>query len=139
MREKTKRISFSQRLSNIRIKIPETIKDILPVPTNEPIDLGALNPLIADPTINLIECESPNNYVTIRRLRNETRTINMKLTENEIEEIIKKFARLSKIPFENGPFKAAVGKLVISAVVSDAGSSFVITKIITPTNIPIRQ
>jgi len=122
---------FYQKIRQIRNQMPETIKNILPIPTNEQLDLVKLNPLIADPTINLIECEAPNTYITIRRLKNETRTTNIKLTEKEIEEIIRKFSRASKIPFENGPFRAAFGRLIISAIISDiSGSSFLITKML---------
>lgn len=129
IREKTKKPFFYQKIRQIRNQMPETIKNILPIPTNEQLDLAKLNPLIADPTINLIECEASNTYITIRRLKNENRTTNIKLTEKEIEETIRKFARASKIPFENGAFRAAFGRLIISAIISDtAGSSFVITK-----------
>ena len=120
---------FYQKIKQIRDQMPETIKNILPIPTSEQLDLGKLNPLITDPTINLIECEAPNTYITIRRLKNETRTINIKLTEKEIEEIIRKFSGASKIPFEKGAFRAAFGRWIISAVISDVtSSSFVITK-----------
>jgi len=127
---KNKIKQIPQRFNFSQNKIPETIKDILPTPINTKVDLGKLNPFITDPTVILIECSGPDTYVSVKRIRGETRITNTKLTEKEIKEIIKTFSKTAKIPVEEGIFKAAVGKLIVSAVVSDIiGSNFLITKI----------
>jgi len=54
----------------------------------------------------------------------------IRLGSEEVEQIVGNFAAISKIPVHEGLFKAAVGRLVISAVVSEiAGIKFVIRKI----------
>ena len=116
---------ISRGLRFIQNRIPETIKNILPVPVNLKSDLGKLNPLIEDPTIILIECSGPDTNISLKRTNGEMRTANIKLTKREINDIIKRFSQAARIPVEKGIFKAAVGKLIISAI----DSSFLITKI----------
>lgn len=118
-----------KRFKIIPNKIPDTIRDILPTPANDQLDLGKLNPLITDPTVTLIECSGPDTHISVKRVRGETRITNIQLTKEEIDRIIKKFSRAAKVPADEGIFKAAVGKLIISAVVSDIiSSNFLITK-----------
>ena len=127
---KNKVKQIPQRFKFIQNRIPQTIKDILPKPTSEQLNLEKLNPFITDPTVTLIECSGPNTHVSVKRIRGETRTTNVKLTEQEINKIIKTFSRAAKIPTDQGIFKAAAGKLIISAIISDiVGSNFLITKI----------
>lgn len=134
LREITEQPTIKEKFRTMRkikpYKIPETIKDILPIPSGESIDLGKLNPFISDPTIRLIECNGIGKTIVVKRIRGETRTTNVKLDEEEIIGVIKAFSEKAKIPFEKGTFKAAVGKLIISAIISDIISSkFIITKI----------
>jgi hypothetical protein len=127
IRNKTRTIP--QRLRLIKDKIPETIRNILPAPTNAELDLGKLNPFITDPTVIMIECAGPNTYVSVKRIRGETRMTNVKLTKEEIDKIVKIFSKATKVPTEEGIFKAAFGKLIISATVSEIiDSNFLITK-----------
>jgi len=133
---KLKSISIREKIRQRipkRLKIPEqippTIQSIKPIPTREQIDLGKINLLIKDPTVNTIECIGPEKNLLVKRRGGEKRITAIKLTEEEIREIIKKFSRAAKIPIEKGSFKAAVGKLIISAIISDTpGSKFLITK-----------
>ena len=118
----------------------DVTKEILPSAENLPVnfDLGKINFLIRDPRVTLIECPGPGKLVTAKTL-GQTSITKLSLTEEEILSIIKKFSEKARIPILPGLFKAAVGNLVITAVVSDlAGSRFVITKI-TPSFILEQQ
>ena len=54
----------------------------------------------------------------------------IKLSKEEIDQIVRAFSESAKIPSTEGLFKAAFGNLVISAVVSDiVGTRFIIRKI----------
>ena len=91
-----------------------------------------INFLIDDEKINAVECVGPGKPVLARTFEG-VKTTNVSLNEKEIGEIINRFSEQSKIPVEEGTFKAVVGNLMITAVVSDlVGSRFIITK----TNIP---
>lgn len=110
--------------------VPSTIRNILPSVEEQQLDLGKLNPLIKDPTVISVECDGPDKNIIIRRIRGEKRITNIVLNEQEIKEIISIFSGAAKIPSHEGIFKAAVGKLIISAVISDViGGRFLITKL----------
>ncbi len=110
--------------------LPPTVKDISPVPSEKMIEVGKLAPLIRDPLVKVIEIEGPNQQVKVKGMMGNKKTP-ITLNEDEIKSTIKKFSDEAKIPFEEGFFKAAVGKLTISAIISRSkiGSRFVITKI----------
>jgi len=108
--------------------IPPTIQHIKPIPTTEQIDLGKINPLIKDLTVINIECKGPGKNLIVKRTKGEKRLTAIKLTEQEIKQTIQKFSQAAKVPIEQGTFKAAVGKLIISAIISDIDSKFLITK-----------
>lgn len=128
IRHKVKQIP--KRFKFIQKRIPDTIRNIFPTPTNTPLDLEKLNPLVTDPTVISIECSGPDTHLSVKRIKGETRITNIKLTKQEIDKIIKTFSRATKVPTDEGIFKAVVGKLIISAIVSDIiGSNFLITKI----------
>ncbi len=110
-------------------KLPERLKDIKPVPRPEiKIDLGKLNPLIDDPVVQTIECNGPNEKIIIRDPSQKVTDI--VLSKEEIDDIIQKFSDAGKIPITEGVFRVAVGKLVLSAIVSNVvGSKFIIKKL----------
>jgi ATPase subunit of ABC transporter with duplicated ATPase domains len=110
--------------------IPITIKNIIPSPTEQEIDLGKLNSLIRDPTVISIECNGTGKNIIVRRIKGEKRITGIILDKNEIDRLIGLFSEEAKIPSHEGIFKAAVGKLVISAIISDiADSKFLISKL----------
>ncbi len=109
--------------------IPHTIKDIQPVPRGKTLYLGKLEPLTRDPLVKTFESNGPNQPVVVTGMMGRKDT-SIKLNQNEIQGLIKRFADEAKVPFEEGFFKAAVGNLAISAIISEAtGSKFVITKL----------
>ena len=111
------------------IKLPPTVEHLKPEATGETITLGRLNSCMQDPNIRIIECNGPGEEIYVGGVMGRKPT-EIKLSEEEIEEILGKFSSASKIPVNEGLFKAAIGNAVMSAVVSDiVGIKFVIRKI----------
>ena len=110
------------------LKLPPRFQYLKPTPTEMQMDLGKLNPLIKDPAVKSIECNGPDEKISV--ITTTTKITSVVLSKEEINEIIQKFSGLSKIPVDEGVFRAAVGKLIISAIISDViGSKFIIKKI----------
>ena len=109
-------------------RLPPTVQHIKPIPTRREIDLGKLNPLIKDPLVKIMECSGPNKKIVVSGAM-ERKNTSITLNKREIDEIINKFSEEAKIPAQEGIFKAAVGRLILSAVISETvGSKFVIRK-----------
>lgn len=99
-----------------------------PVPLPEGFSLGKLDFLIADNRITSIECPGPGKPILVRSMGRANIT-SISLGEQNIQNIIEQFAQTARIPIIGGLFKAAIGNLVITAVLSDfAGSRFIINK-----------
>ena len=97
-----------------------------PIPGKE---LEKINFLISDPRVTVIECPGPDRF-SLARSSGITSMTKIILSRGEISSIIERFSRESRIPVISGLFKAAVGNLVITAVISElVGSRFIITKI----------
>ncbi len=113
-----------------KVSLPPYLSNVKPVATSKvSIDLGKLNPLVEDANVLSFETEGENEpvYVNGRMGRKPT---NVKLSKVEIDEVIDRFSEMSKIPKRSGMFRVAVGKLLITAMISDSVSSrFVIEKI----------
>jgi len=110
-------------------RLPQTFQYLKPTPTNTGINLGKLNAFVQDPLVKVIECSgSDENLIVYGSMG--TKPTNIILNKEEIDEIIKKFAEAAKIPRDEGVFKAVVGRLILSAIISETiGSRFVIRKI----------
>jgi len=110
-------------------RLPSTMNYLKPFPVKtEEIDLGKLNPLIQDPMIKVIECKGPEENLIVRGPMG-TKPTKIVLNKEEINEIIKKFSETTKIPAQEGVFKAVTGRLIISAIISEiVGSKFIIKK-----------
>lgn len=99
-----------------------------PQPLPQGFSLGKLDPIIADKTVTSIECPGPEKLVLAKSLGRVTIT-RISLSEEEIKKVVNTFAEAARIPMIGGIFKAAVGNLVITAVISDfVGSRFIINK-----------
>ncbi len=110
------------------IKLPSKLRYLRPTPTNIQIDLGKLNPLIKDPMVQSIECNGADENIVVRGGMGTKKT-NIVLSKKEIDEVIEKLAETAKIPMQEGVFKVAVGKLILSAIISQVVSSrFIIQK-----------
>lgn len=90
--------------------------------------LNKLDHLIKDKRIQMIECPGPGKNVLVK-VRTKISTTRISLNEIEIKEVINYFSKSTQIPIMGGILKAALGSLIISAVVSDhVGSRFIINK-----------
>ena len=87
-----------------------------------------LNHLIADRSVLSIECPGPNKHIMINK-SGLIRTTNITLSKHEIAAVVKDFSEKTKIPLVRGIFKAVIGKLLITAVISEfVGTRFIIQK-----------
>lgn len=127
-----KLLEMPERLKIPQPRLPQHLRGIKPTRMPTQIDLGKLNPLINSPLIKTIECNGPNQRIIIRDpSQKQTKII---LTKEEIDNIIKKFVETAKIPMvQEGIFRVAVGKLVLSAIISKVVPiKFIIKKIRAP-------
>lgn len=99
-----------------------------PAPTNIQIDLEKLNPLIKDSMVRDIQCNGPDKNIIVKGAMGVKGT-NIILSKEEINQVIKKFSETAKIPLQEGIFRVVVGRLILSAIISDViGSKFIIKK-----------
>ena len=117
------------------LKIPETrlppqFAYLRPYATNEiDLDLGGLNPFLADSAVNVIESNGPGKAVIVKGGMG-TKPTNVILSEQEINQIIQIFSKKSKIPAGEGAVKIVLGRYILSAIISEeAGSRFIIQKL----------
>ena len=96
--------------------------------TNSTDPLAKIASMIRDPNVQLIECPGTGKNVLVK-VRNKINITQVLLSENEIKNIINYFASQANVPMIGGILKAAVGDMLISAVVSNyVGSRFILTK-----------
>lgn len=92
------------------------------------MDLGKLNLFIADPRINQIECYGPAKEVLVK-VGGQTQKTRINLSKEEIQNVIMSFSEKTRIPLIKGVFRAALGNLILTAVISDfVDSRFTIQK-----------
>ena len=92
------------------------------------IDLGKLNDFVSDSSVSLIQCDGSNSNIKIAKQGQLSET-DISLEEEEIRDIIQKFADRAGKPLTEPIFKAKVLNLSMTAVISSfAGSKFVISK-----------
>ena len=133
---KEKRVQLQRHRRHIKasafipeLMLPETVRNLKPMPTSQYIHLGKLDVLIRDPLVKTIECNGSDEKITVTGLMGRKNT-KIVLNSNEINEIISKFSEASRIPISEGLFKVVFGRLVFSAMVSAlVGSKFIMRKI----------
>ncbi len=88
-----------------------------------------IQPLLNNPTISSVECPGPGKNIIINK-SGLVQTVALTLNQEEIDEIMNEFSSKTKIPLIKGVFRAALGNIIISAVLSDfVGTRFHIEKI----------
>jgi len=109
-------------------RLPQGLQYIKPVPSKIQIDLGKLNPLIKDPAVKIIEANGSDKNIMVGGIMGRKKT-NIILTKGEIDDVIKKFSETARIPIQKGILKIAVGRLILSAIISEVtDSKFIIKK-----------
>ena len=112
--------------------LPQTVQYLRPYPTNIQVDIGKLNILVNDQNVRTIECNGPEEPIVVRGSMGAKNT-NIILNEEEVNDVLRKFSDASRIPISEGIFKIIVGKLILSAIVSEVvGSKFIIRKMAPP-------
>ena len=128
-RQRFNPVSIPRRLSIPESRLPPKFQYLQPTPTNREIDLGKLNPFIQDNHVISIECYGANQATMVRVPELKKTSINF--SQEEINQIIKKFSESARIPFHDGVFKVAFGRLILTANISNENClNFVIRKII---------
>lgn len=98
-------------------KLPEHLQYIKPIPEEASIQLGSLDPFIKDPGVKIIQCDGPDERIIVKGVMGVKPTAII-LREDEINSIIEEFGKKSKIPVHDGVYRVAVGRLVLSAIIS---------------------
>jgi len=107
------------------------LASVKPEPQARPKEfiLGNLESLLKDSSIQSLECPGPGKNILVKKY-NKVNVTKLILSQEEITNIIEMFSQKARIPITGGILKAAVGDLVISAVISSfIGSRFIIDKI----------
>ncbi len=113
-------------------QLPERFRYLKPVPTDKQIILGKIDPLISDPFVKIIECDGAGENIVVKGNMGEKKT-GIILNKNEIEDVINRFSRETKIPVQEGIYKVVFGRLVFLAIISEVvGSKFIIRKMNFP-------
>jgi len=90
-----------------------------------------LNPILADPSVQSINCPGPNQNITILRMGIPQIT-QMSFTSNEINDFMKDMSEKTKIPLLPGLFKVVFQNIIVTAVISEfIGTKFLIEKRLT--------
>lgn len=106
---------------------PPTSTPSTPAPAEA--GLRKINAFLSDRTVMRIECQGPNKNLLVSKY-GQISLAKISLQQEEIDEIISYFSEKARIPIIEGVFKASVGNLIISAVISEfVGSRFIIDKI----------
>ncbi len=117
-------------------QLVQSIKTFQPVQpfsiqTPEKIIIQALlklNPLLADVSIQTVECPGPGKPVLVYKY-GVIQTTNLILTSDEINKIMAEISEKTRIPLISGIFKAAWDNYIVTAVRSEfVGTRFVIQK-----------
>jgi hypothetical protein len=126
-----KRKEMPKKIPILRIPepiLPERLQYLKPKPNKKQINLEKLNPLVVDPLIKVIECNGPDENIVIRGKRGVKKT-NISLSKEEIDEVIKNFSEVAKIPVSEGIVRIVYGNLILNAAISPiVGTKFIIRK-----------
>ena len=92
------------------------------------LNLGQLKPLIANPSIISVECPGPDKPIILNK-SGLIQTTPIILSSEEINTIMNEISERTKIPLIGGVFKAALGDMIITALISEfLGTRFVIQR-----------
>lgn len=118
-------------------RIPQQIPKQITIPGIQTAGnhLQIIKNLINDRSVSSIECPGPEKEIIVNKF-GRIKPIGLSLSAQEINKIIKEFSEKTKIPLIKGIFKAALGNIIITAVISEyVGTRFIIQKSQQPPNI----
>ena len=121
-------IVFAKKPVPRSLPIYRPVQPLRKAPEAQQLNVNKIQIFISDLDIESIECPGKEKNIIIKK-RSQTMRTEIKLNEKDIGEIINEFSEKARIPIIEGLLKARVGRLQISAVISDeAGSRFIITR-----------
>ena len=124
---------LSQNLSIKRGFLPSVVSDIpVPPPHSMPLILGSAfakaNSILKDPSVQSVECPGPGKPLLANK-SGIMQTSSVILSKEEISSILEEVSEKTKIPLIEGLFKAMLGNLIITAVISEfVGTRFIMQK-----------
>ncbi len=87
-----------------------------------------LDELIQDPNIESVECPGPDKPLLVSK-RGKIQPTAISLNAEEIDRIMREISDRTRIPLTTGIFRAAVGRYIITSVLSEfVGTRFIIQK-----------
>ncbi len=103
-----------------RQPVPQTVQAVQPgSPTLIPLpSLAKLQPFLNDQRVNMVECPGPQKPVLVTQ-SGRVQATGVTLTTDEINAILKEVSEKTHIPLGSGLFKAALGNLIITAIISE--------------------
>jgi len=130
-------INIAKR-GNFATTIKPQAKEIQQAPVQASIKFNSTDEIIEaikrmfnDARVVLVECSGRDQFLIVRTTGRVMLT-RIKLNESEIQGVIDKFSKDTKIPVINGLLNATKDNLNISAIISDiAGSRFLLKKVYT--------
>lgn len=133
--EEGKEKKIEARPQQVKLAEPKVIfKAIQVIPVQKPGEeprvyiMDALNPILADPSIQSINCPGPEKYLLITK-GGMVQSSNMRFAAGDINNFMKDISQKTRIPLLPGLFKVAYGNYIITAVISEfIGTKFVIEK-----------
>ena len=91
-------------------------------------DLGDISKLLKDPAVMSLECPGPGKPILVNR-SGIIQNTSIILQHEQIKKIVNNFAEQARIPLAGKVFKAALGNLIITAILSEfVGTRFMIQK-----------
>lgn len=101
---------------------------LLQVDLNDRSTAEKLNFLIKDPAVTEIECLGSEQMLLVRKAGSVQRT-KVKLSIEEVYQLIAEFSQRTRIPVIEGTFKAALNNLILTAILSETlGPRFILQK-----------
>ncbi len=118
----------SKKIEEAPSQITQQPRTLLQLDINERPTAEKLNFLIKDPAVTEIECTGSDNQLLVKKAGAVQRT-RVRLSIEEIYELIAEFSQKARIPVIEGTFKAALNNLIITAILSETlGPRFILQK-----------
>lgn len=108
--------------------MPRTIFQAVQDETQVQTGLDKINSILLDPAVLSVECPGADKPISLNR-SGASQVLNLTLTSEDILKITQFFSEKTRIPLVEGVFKASLGNLIMTAVVSQfVGTRFIIQK-----------
>ena len=122
------RFMLSRKLEQAPAQTAQQPNTLLQLDINEKPTAEKLNFLIKDPAVTEIECMGSEQPLLVKKAGAVQRT-RVRLSIEEIYELIAEFSQKTRIPVIEGTFKAALSNLILTAILSETlGPRFILQK-----------